>query len=367
MAFRQPFGGGPPPQQPPPGWGPQPGQPYGQRQPGWGPPAPYGHPNPGQASSGLWAPPRYPAPMHGGWGPPPRRRGNAVTVILLSLLGIAFVVVVIAVLTALAGAPEDRGFARDRPAGDLGDVPDTAPRGSAEAVLQDNAVYETGPLTSVDCPAADLGGASLDEQEEFYAQLVGCLVTSWSDGLEEAGYSDAAPDLVVFDEPVSTPCGSFRPQTGTVLAFYCPVDAVMYADAAQMADFFGTVDVAYALVISHEYGHHVQAQTDILLAERSIAFDDAERLLDLSRRTELQASCMAGLFMAAVAESYPVEGQTATELREVSSTFGDSFDTDDDDRTHGSGESNSYWILSGFEEATVGTCNTYVAPEGLVD
>ena len=68
------------------------------------------------------------------------------------------------------------------------------------------------------------------------------------------------PGLVVFDSPVDTPCGNASPEDGRTLAFYCPGDEVMYADVPQMRKFFDNIDVAYAIVIGHEFGHHVQAR-----------------------------------------------------------------------------------------------------------
>ncbi|HEY7042140.1 MAG TPA: neutral zinc metallopeptidase [Nocardioidaceae bacterium] len=237
----------------------------------------------------------------------------------------------------------------------------------ANAVVRRNTLYTEGGLANGNCPAKDLGDAGRQEQTAFYRALMECLNDEWRPLVENAGYSYEEPGLVVFDSPVDTPCGNASPESGRTLAFYCPGDSVMYADVPQMRRFFGDDDVAYAIVIGHEFGHHVQQETGILSAYDDLAHADFESRLELNRRVELQASCMGGLFLGAIAESFPMSDQRLSRLEQVAGSFGDEPGGGDDKRDHGSGASNRAWIFRGFDANDAETCNTFVVPAGQVE
>ena len=306
------------------------------------------------------------------WGPPPQRRragclGGGCLGLLLTLVGgVCLLGFALSLLGSLVVPGPGLAPAGPRLPREAGPAPEPAAPGSAEAVLQANRLYRAGALPEVECPAPALGNATEAEQNAFYRQLMGCLDAAWDPAMDRARLPDDDPGLVVFDSSITTPCGTFAPQTGRVLAFYCLANSVMYADAEQMADAFGAQDLAYALVVGHEYGHHVQLVSGMAEAEYEVVQTDPSLRLDLSRRRELQASCFGGLFMGAVAETYPVDEQRRRELVAVSRTFGDAPGAPAHRRTHGTGESNSFWILEGFTEPATGRCNTFTAVSGLV-
>jgi predicted metalloprotease len=239
--------------------------------------------------------------------------------------------------------------------------------GDPEAVVTRNTLYSQGGLANGNCPAKDLGDAGREEQTRFYQALMHCLDDEWRPPVEAAGYSFADPGLVVFDAPINTPCGNAAPEDGRTLAFYCPGDSVMYADVPQMRRFFGSVDVAYAIVIGHEFGHHVQHETGILAAVDQIVHDNFDDRLSLNRRVELQASCMGGLFLGAIADSFPMNDQRLRRLDQVAGSFGDEPGGADDSRDHGSGRSNREWITLGFDHNDLSACDTFTAPAAQVD
>jgi predicted metalloprotease len=251
------------------------------------------------------------------------------------------------------------------PASDPGATPVSPSH--VRAVLTANTLYSQGGLTNTRCPVSDLGSASTSEQTRFYQLLMSCLSVEWRKPIESAGYRYTRPGLVVFDSPVSTPCGNAAPESGRTLAFYCPTDAVMYADVPQMRRFFGGLDVAYAVVIGHEFGHHVQSETGILRAYDDLASADSSNRVELSRRIELQASCMGGLFLGAVANSFPIDSRRLTELQQVAGSFGDEPGAAAAERDHGSGESNRRWIISGFDSNDIARCNTFTASSAEVN
>jgi predicted metalloprotease len=236
-----------------------------------------------------------------------------------------------------------------------------------DGVVRRNTLYSQGGLANGSCPAKALGDASRDEQTVFYQALMDCLNDEWEPKVEAAGYSYKEPGLVVFDSPVDTPCGNASPEDGRTLAFYCPGDEVMYADVPQMRKFFDNIDVAYAIVIGHEFGHHVQREVGILSAYDDLTYDDFDNRLELNRRVELQASCMGGLFLGAVADSFPMDDARLQRLQQVAGSFGDEPGGSDDKRDHGSGGSNREWIFRGYTDNDTNVCNTFTVPSDQVD
>jgi predicted metalloprotease len=296
--------------------------------------------------------------------------------VLLGLVGIVaagfFVLVVVSAATTgssgrAGGVVNDETTVDHSPA--RAENPGTTPVDSsdAEGVVRRNTLYSQGGLDNGNCPAKKLGDASRQEQTVFYTALMNCLSDEWQPKIEEAGYSYTRPGLVVFDSPVDTPCGNASPQDGRTLAFYCPGDNVMYADVPQMRKFFDNLDVAYAIVIGHEFGHHVQEEIGVLQAYDDLTFDNFDSRLELNRRVELQASCMGGLFLGAIADSFPMDDQRLSRLQQVAGSFGDEPGGPDNKRDHGSGVSNREWIFRGYTDNDTGVCNTFTAPSDQVD
>lgn len=274
-------------------------------------------------------------------------------------------------LSAFAAGGESDPFVREGGSSDPARPSDPGARpvdpDDFRAVMEENTLYAQGGLRQRDCVATDLDDADVSDQERYYSRLMGCLNDEWGPLVESAGYSYRTPQLVVFDNEITTPCGNAAPRDGRTLAFYCPADAVLYADAPQMEEFFGDIDMAYAVVIGHEFGHHVQNQVGILVAYDDAVYARFSDRFELSRRVELQASCMGGLFLGAVASTFPITEGDFSELQQVSLSFGDEPGSQDEQRDHGSGRSNQEWILGAFDTNDTAICNTFIAPESAVD
>ncbi|WP_433015655.1 neutral zinc metallopeptidase [Kribbella sp. CA-294648] len=361
----------PPPQQtqwrpaPPPGQYPQPGAPqYGQPQQG----APqYGQP---QQYPGQWGPPQYGGPnQFNGFQPPPPRRGGAMRLVLLGFSVVAVLGIALAVIGVALGGDDSTDTAGPQISGpSVVPTPTTsAPEGSAEDYLVNAPIYRSGGLGELDCPATKLGDGSLAAQKVYYEKLFKCLNDAWRPAFQKAGKTEPDPGLVVFDQPVSTPCGQFAPMSGRVLAFYCYGNKVMYTDVKQMNKAFGPKeDLAYLMTIAHEYGHHIQGVSDLFYARAAFVQDHPERKLEMSRRNELQASCFAGVFSRSVAKSYPFMNRLKEFEFQASNSFGDSPDTPEAERTHGLATSQGFWIVNGLNVGETKACNTYAAKEDQV-
>jgi predicted metalloprotease len=240
-------------------------------------------------------------------------------------------------------------------------------QGSAEDYLQNAALYQAGALPETNCPAEDLGDGSLAAQKRYYEKLFGCLNEAWRPIFAKLGQNPPDPGLVVFDRPVMTPCGNFKPLSGRVLAFYCYGNSVMYTDVQQMNKVFGPKeDLAYLMTIAHEYGHHVQGVSGLFSARGVYLQEHPGEKLESSRRNELQASCLGGVFSRAVAKSYPLTNRMQEFRFQASNSFGENPNTPADQRTHGLATSQGFWIENGFNIRETKACNTFAVRADLV-
>jgi predicted metalloprotease len=241
-------------------------------------------------------------------------------------------------------------------------------QGSAEDWLVHSTLYQAGALPEVNCPAEDLADGSLAAQKRYYEKLFGCLNDAWRPVFAKLGQNPPDPGLVVFDKPVITPCGNFKPLSGRVLAFYCYGNSVMYTDVQQLNKAFGPKeDLAYLMTIAHEYGHHVQGVSGLFSARGVYLEEHPDQKLDSSRRNELQASCLGGVFSKAVEKSYPLTNRLKEFQFQASNSFGESPNTPPEQRTHGLATSQGFWIQNGFNVGQTRACNTFAAPAGLVN
>ncbi|ADB30130.1 protein of unknown function zinc metallopeptidase putative [Kribbella flavida DSM 17836] len=329
-------------------------------------------PFPGQPPQGQypgqWAQPYYGGPNHfNGFQPPRRRRGGALKFLLIGFSALAMLGITLAVVVAtLVG-----GAGTDQPQAAGPTIVPTATtkpdKGTAEDYLLNSTLYQAGGLGELDCPAEKLGDGSLAAQKVYYEKLFKCLNDGWRPVLNKIGVTKPDPGLVVFDKPVNTPCGSFKPMSGRVLAFYCYGNNVMYTDVQQMNKAFGPEeDLAYLLTIAHEYGHHIQGVTDLFYARAVYLQDHPEQKLESSRRNEVQASCLGGVFSRAVAKSYPFTKRMKEFEYQASNSFGETEKTPPSERTHGLATSQGFWILNGFNVGEAKACNTFAAPADLV-
>ena len=135
----------------------------------------------------------------------------------------------------------------------------------------------------------------------------------------------------------------------------------------------GGGDFAYAYVISHEMGHHIQDLLGILpsaQAAQQSAFSGA-KANSISVRIELQADCLAGVWAAnanqkwQVIEPGDVEKAIATaqaigddRLQKVTQGYAvpDSF-------THGSAAQRVQWLERGLKSGKVADCDTFAPGE----
>lgn len=316
-------------------------------------------------------------PYYGGGGPnqfngfqPPKRRGGAVRLVLIGFSVVAFLGIALSVMAVmLAGGGSDDNTARPQVNGPsiVPTATNQPQKGTAEDFLVNAPIYQAGSLGELNCPAEKLGDGSLAAQKVYYEKLFKCLNEAWRPAFTKIGQNPPDPGLVVFDSTVTSPCGTFEPLSGRVLAFYCYGNQVMYTDVKQMNKAFGPKqDLAFLMTIAHEYGHHVQGVSDLFYARAVYLQEHPEQKLDSSRRNELQASCFAGVFSRAVEKSYPFTSRLKEFEFQASNSFGESPSTPEDERTHGLATSQGFWIVNGLNVGETKACNTFAAAKNLV-
>lgn len=172
------------------------------------------------------------------------------------------------------------------------------------AVMQ--TVQENGGLGSV------IGGqteVAQDQQREFTEeeqqlahfskQILAGTEDVWTKIFREQGLGEYEyPRMVLYTDAVQTACGNGSAQMGP---FYCSGDQALYIDLS----FFSTMkqslgadgDFAYAYVIAHEVGHHVEYLTGQLgRAHQQMARLSEAEANKVSVRLELLADFYAGVW-----------------------------------------------------------------------
>ncbi|MGO1284132.1 MAG: KPN_02809 family neutral zinc metallopeptidase [Brachybacterium sp.] len=224
-----------------------------------------------------------------------------------------------------------------------------------------------------------LTGADANEQDDC---LVQATVES-GDSLWERLGPEAGIDFVeaqgrVFSDTVQTGCGAATAEVGP---FYCPADMTLYVDVSffdSLSSQYGADDgqLAKMYVVAHEYGHHIQHLDGTMeSADRSQTGPQSDGV-----RLELQADCYAGVWAHHAANTTDEDGNTMllpltaedieSALSAASAVGDDHIQADvaggqvqPETWTHGSSEQRRSWFTTGYEEGTIGACDTFSATE----
>ncbi len=209
------------------------------------------------------------------------------------------------------------------------------------------------------------GSASAAEKQAHFNELMGCLMTVFAEPVEAAGFEMPRPPVVVYTRPIKTACGDFA----EVNAAYCTGDQrVYYANSLLRAFPARVANAPYAaeVILAHEFGHAIQARAAILISEKYLEQDarTEREAMDLSRRTEVQADCLAGQYVRSVAQSQSLGAARAARAR---ASWRTTWATTccPDARAIGRPRHRRTLARTGSTAAsartTVGVCNTFVA------
>ena len=210
-----------------------------------------------------------------------------------------------------------------------------------------------------------------DNIGRFVSAVVAMNEDVWKDVLpQQAGVRWKPPTLVMFDGVTRSACGTAQSAMGP---FYCPADQKVYLDTSFFRDmqkrFGGGGDFAYAYVIAHEFGHHIENLMGILprvqqAQQRAQSRAEANRL---SVRVELMADCLAGVWAAHANRQWKIlePGDVEKAVRTAQAIGDDRLQQANGGRvapdsfTHGSAAQRVEWLNRGLQGGRVDACNTF--------
>jgi predicted metalloprotease len=210
-----------------------------------------------------------------------------------------------------------------------------------------------------------------DQMGQFVAAVVGANEDVWSEILpQQKGIRYVKPTLVMFNGVTRSACGPAQSAMGP---FYCPLDQKVYLDTSFFQDMKrklgGGGDFAYAYVIAHEMGHHVQNVLGILpkvqQAQRSAASQGQANALSV--RVELMADCLAGVWAANADRRFRIlqPGDIEKAVRTAQAIGDDRLQKSSqgyvvpDSFTHGSSAQRQQWLNTGLKSGQIDSCNTF--------
>lgn len=169
--------------------------------------------------------------------------------------------------------------------------------GDLTSVLQ-NVVEQTATPAATTQQGEYKPTAEEQKLEKFSKQILAGTEDVWTELFQQKGWQYEAPTLVFFTDAVQSACGSATSQVGP---FYCSGDQKLYIDLS----FFQQMDqqmkaggdLAYAYVIAHEVGHHIEYSTGLLSkVHQQMNRAGKTEANQLSVRLELLADYYAGVW-----------------------------------------------------------------------
>ena len=268
-----------------------------------------------------------------------RRRMSGGTVAGLGLGGVALV----ALITFLMG-------------GNLGDVVQNVQNAGGIGGMQQEASYE---------PTAENEALA-----KFSRQILASTEDVWTAYFRQNGIGTYRnPTLVLYTGTTATSCGTGQAAMGP---FYCSADEKLYIDLS----FFSTMrqqlgadgDFAYAYVIAHEVGHHVQNLLGTLgQAHQQMARMNKTDANRVSVRIELQADFYAGLWGHYESQLFgSIEDGDLMEAINCASVIGDDYLQKKsqgyampESFTHGTAHQRMRWLKKGLQTGDIRQGNTF--------
>ncbi len=208
-----------------------------------------------------------------------------------------------------------------------------------------------------------------DTTGQFVEEILGSTNDVWTKVFQSAGKQYAEPTLVLYSGATRGGCGTANSAVGP---FYCPLDSKVYLDTSffnQMKrQLGGGGDFAYAYVIAHEIGHHVQNELGIAdqaeRAQRSARSEAAAN--QVSVRLELQADCFAGVWGNRSAQYTKITQSDIQQALSTASAIGDDNLQKQgrgyavpDSFTHGSAAQRTRWFNTGLKSGDPNQCDTF--------
>ncbi|MBR3522328.1 MAG: zinc metallopeptidase [Prevotella sp.] len=216
-------------------------------------------------------------------------------------------------------------------------------------------------------------GQEFTEEEEelakFSRQILAGTEDVWKEVFKEMGREYEPPRMVLYTGSVQTGCGGGQAAMGP---FYCSADQCLYIDLSfftSMKQQLGADgDFAYAYVIAHEVGHHVEYLLGTLEKAHSqmsrMSQKDANRV---SVRLELLADFYAGVWAYHDNEMFnSLEDGDIEEAINCAQVIGDNYlqekargYSQPESFTHGTSKQRMKWLKLGLTTGDMTKGNTF--------
>lgn len=196
---------------------------------------------------------------------------------------------------------------------------------------------------------------------------VNSIQAYWADEFASHNSQYTPATTVLFSNTTQAACGYASGATGP---FYCPDDQGIYLDLSFLDDLLSRFGArggpfAEAYILAHEYGHHVQNQLGLL---NTSSYNRDRGPQSMTVYTELQADCLAGIWISHAVDTGYLSQLTEEEVRQSL----DAAASVGDDRvqrqtqgyvspeswTHGSSEQRYSALLDGIQSGDINTCET---------
>lgn len=211
--------------------------------------------------------------------------------------------------------------------------------------------------------------AEEEELAKFSKQILAGTEDVWTEIFKKEGREYIPPRMVLYTGSVKTACGN---GTASMGPFYCSGDQTVYIDLSffmQMKKQLGADgDFAYAYVIAHEVGHHVQ----YLLGTLEQAHNQMARLSQaqsnkISVRLELNADFYAGVWAYHDNKRFSsLEDGDIEEALHCAQVIGDNYlqekargYSQPESFTHGTSAQRMKWLKLGLTTGDISRGNTF--------
>lgn len=217
------------------------------------------------------------------------------------------------------------------------------------------------------------GQREFTEEEQKLAQFSSQVLAStediWAEVFKKMGRTYQNPKMVLYTGSVQTACGQGSASVGP---FYCSGDQTLYIDLSFFTTMRkqlgiknkGDLDFAFAYVIAHEVGHHVEQQLGILQrAHQQMSSTNKTAANQISVRLELLADYYAGVwghYESATFQS--IDENDLEEAIETAKVIGDNYlqeraqgYSSPESFTHGTSAQRMRWLKRGLQTGDMNT------------